>query len=119
MSASDITRIGVKPHLSNAVVHGGIAYLAGVTPASGGGTVAGQTASVLEQIDGLLAEAGADRSRLLSAQIWLTDIRNRDEMNAVWNAWVAPGAPPARACVEAKLASPEWLVEIMVTAALP
>lgn len=118
MSAHDITRLGVKPHLSNAVVHGGIAYLAGVTPATGI-TVAEQTASVLEQIDGLLAEAGTDRSRLLTAEIWLTDIRNRDELNAVWNAWVTPGNPPARACVEAKLAFPEWLVEIMVTAALP
>lgn len=118
MSAHDITRIGVKPHLANAVVHGGVAHLAGVTPTTGV-TVAEQTASVLAQIDGLLAEAGTDKSRLLTAQIWLTDIRNRDELNAVWNAWVTPGSPPARACVEAKLAYSEWLVEIMVTAALP
>jgi enamine deaminase RidA (YjgF/YER057c/UK114 family) len=117
MSTSDITRHGIKAHLSNAVVHGGVAYLAGVTPASGT-TVGEQTASVLEQIDGWLAAAGTSKARLLSAQIWLTDIRNRDAMNEVWNAWVAPGAPPARACVEAKLASPEWLVEIMVTAAV-
>jgi enamine deaminase RidA (YjgF/YER057c/UK114 family) len=117
MSASEITRIEVKPHLSNAVVHGGIAYLAGVTPATGV-TVAEQTASVLAQIDGLLAAAGTDKSRLLTAQIWLTDIRGRDEMNAVWNAWVTPGNPPARACTEAKLAQPEWRVEIMVTAAI-
>ena len=117
MSAHDITRLGVKPHLANAVVHCGIAHLAGVTPVTGV-TVAEQTASVLAQIDGLLAEAGTDKSRLLTAQIWLTDIRNRDDMNAVWNAWVTPGGPPARACVEAKLAYPEWLVEIMVTAAV-
>lgn len=117
MSASGITRSGVKPHLSNAVVSGGVAYLAGVTPASGS-TVAEQTRSVLDQIDGLLAEVGSDRAHLLSAHIWLTDIRNREAMNEVWNAWVAPGAPPARACVEAKLAAPEWLVEIMVTAAV-
>jgi enamine deaminase RidA (YjgF/YER057c/UK114 family) len=117
MSASEITRHGVKAHLSNVVVSGGVAYLAGVTPATGS-TVAEQTQSVLDQIDGLLATAGSDRSKLLAAHIWLTDIRNRDAMNEVWNAWVAPGAPPARACVEAKLAAPEWLVEIMVTAAV-
>ena len=117
MSASEITRSGVKAHLSNVVVSGGVAYLAGVTPATGS-TVAEQTKSVLDQISGLLAGVGSDVSKLLSAQIWLTDIRNRDAMNEVWNAWVAPGAPPARACVEAKLAAPEWLVEIMVTAAV-
>lgn len=119
MTASDITRSGVKPHLSEAVVHGGIAYLSGITPADGCGEgVAAQTASVLEQIDALLAAAGTSKERLLTAQIWLTDIRARDEMNAVWNAWVAPGAPPTRACTEAKLAQPHWLVEIMVSAAL-
>lgn len=118
MSTQEITRIGVKAHLSNVVVHGGVAYCAGVTPAAGSEGVAGQTASVLAQIDDLLAAAGTDKSKLLNAHIWLTDIRNRDAMNEVWNAWVAPGAPPARACVEAKLAAPEWLVEIMVTAAV-
>lgn len=117
MSASEITRKGVKAHLSNIVVHNGTAYIAGVTPARGT-TVGEQTASVLEQIDALLAEAGTDKSKLLAAHIWLTDIRNRDAMNEVWNAWVTPGNPPARACVEAKLAAPEWFVEIMVTAAV-
>ncbi len=118
MSAQEITRIGVKPHLSNVVVHGGVAYCAGVTPAPGSEGIGPQTASVLAQIDDLLAAAGSNRSRLLSAHIWLTDIRDRDTMNEVWNAWVTPGQPPARACVEAKLAAPEWLVEIMVTAAV-
>jgi enamine deaminase RidA (YjgF/YER057c/UK114 family) len=77
-----------------------------------------QTKDILAEIDRLLAEAGTDKSKLLSADIWLTDIATFDEMNAVWDAWVAPGNPPCRACVEAKLASPKFTVEIMVTAAL-
>jgi enamine deaminase RidA (YjgF/YER057c/UK114 family) len=115
---SEIRRIDVKPHLASAVVHGGIVYLAGVVPTEGE-SVAEQTVSVLAQIDALLAEAGTDKSRLLAAHIWVTDIATRNEMNDVWNAWVAAGNPPARACVEAKLADPYFRVEIMVTAALP
>ena len=114
---SGIRRLGVKPHLSSAVVHGNVVYLAGVVPATGE-TVAEQTADVLAQIDDLLAQAGTDKSRLLTANVWLADISTRDELNEVWNAWVAPGNPPARAAVEAKLASPAYKVEIMVTAAL-
>ena len=69
-------------------------------------------------VDDLLAQAGTDKSRLLTAQIWLTDIATFDEMNAVWDAWLSPENPPARACVEGRLARPQFSVEIMVTAAL-
>jgi enamine deaminase RidA (YjgF/YER057c/UK114 family) len=76
------------------------------------------TRDILDRIDRYLAEAGTDKTKLLTASIWLTDIATFEEMNAVWDAWVAPGATPARACVEARLASPQYTVEIMVTAAL-
>jgi enamine deaminase RidA (YjgF/YER057c/UK114 family) len=112
-----IERIDVKPYLSSAVVHGDVVYLAGIV-ATAGETVAEQTENILAQIDDLLARAGTDKSRLLTANIWLTDIATRDELNEVWNAWLAPGSAPARAAVEAKLASPAYKVEIMVTAAL-
>jgi enamine deaminase RidA (YjgF/YER057c/UK114 family) len=79
--------------------------------------VAGQTKQILTKIDGLLAEAGSDKSKLLSATVWLTDIRGFDEMNKVWDAWVSPGNTPARACVEAKLARSNLLVEIGIVAA--
>lgn len=116
---SDIVRKHVNQRMSQIVVHGGIAYLAGqVAQNAGGGTVAEQTKDILAGIDALLAEAGTDKSRLLAAQIWLADIATFDEMNAVWDAWVAPGNPPVRACVEGKLAAPKFTVEIMVTAAL-
>ena len=112
-----ITRHGVKPNLSLAVVRADTVYLSGQV-ARAGSTVAEQTADILEQIDELLAEVGSDKSRILSANIWLTDISTFSEMNEVWNDWVAPGQPPARATVEAKLAAPKYLVEIMATAAI-
>jgi enamine deaminase RidA (YjgF/YER057c/UK114 family) len=104
--------------MSQAVVHGDTVYLAGqVARNAGGGSVTEQTKDILAIIDGLLAQAGSDKSRLLSANIWLSDIGTFNEMNAVWDAWVAPGNTPCRACVESKLASPQYTVEIMVTAA--
>ena len=112
-----IKRIGVKSHLSQAVIRDDTVYLSGQI-ARGGESVAEQTADILEQIDDLLAEAGTDKSNLLSANIWLVDIGTFSEMNDVWNAWVAPGAPPARATVEAPLAAPQFLVEIMAIAAI-
>jgi enamine deaminase RidA (YjgF/YER057c/UK114 family) len=113
-------RLHVGRRMSQAVSHGGLVYLAGqVAQNAAGGSVAEQTKDILGSIDDLLAQAGTDKARLLTAQIWLTDIAAFDEMNAVWDAWVAPDHPPARACVEAKLARPQFLVEIMVTAALP
>ena len=111
-----IRRIAPGPRMSQAVVHGGIAYLAGQVGAPGAG-VAEQTREVLAQIDRLLAEAGSDKSRILTATIWLADIGTFAEMNSVWDAWVSPGNTPARATVEAKLATPDYKVEIMVVAA--
>jgi enamine deaminase RidA (YjgF/YER057c/UK114 family) len=113
-----ITRLGVGPRMSGAVIHGTTVYLAGqVADAPEGKSVAEQTASVLAKIDGLLAEAGTDKSKALAATIYLSDIATFNEMNRVWDAWVAPGHTPARATVEAKLAAPAYTVEIVVIAA--
>jgi enamine deaminase RidA (YjgF/YER057c/UK114 family) len=104
--------------MSGAVVHGDTVYLAGqVAQNAAGQSVSEQTKDILAIIDGLLAEAGTDKSKLLMANIWLTDIGTFQEMNAVWDAWVSPGNAPARATVEAKLAAPQYTVEIAVIAA--
>jgi enamine deaminase RidA (YjgF/YER057c/UK114 family) len=116
---TDIKRIDVGPRMSQAVVHGNLVFLAGqVAHDAAGGSVAEQTKDILAGIDALLAEAGSDKSRLLSATIWITDMATFDEMNAVWDAWVVPGSTPGRACVEAKLAAPQYNVEIAVVAAV-
>ncbi len=115
---SDIQRIEAGPRMSQAVIHNGVVYLAGqVASGAPGASVKEQTQDILKRIDALLAAAGTDKSKLLSARVWLTDIRRFDEMNGVWDKWVVPGHPPARACIEAKLASPEYTVEIAVIAA--
>ena len=112
-------RLHVGRRMSQAVVHGGIVYLAGqVAQNAASQSVTEQTKDVLAIIDDLLSQAGTDNSRLLTAQIWLTDITAFDEMNVVWDAWVSPDNAPVRACVEARLARPQFSVEIMVTAAL-
>ena len=103
--------------LSQAVEHGETVYLAGVVAKDVKKDVKGQTKEVLDEIDRLLAKCGSSKSKVLSATIWVTDIRNRAPMNEVWTAWVDPKNMPARACVEAKLADPAALVEIMVVAA--
>ena len=104
--------------MSQAVVHGDTVYLAGqVAKQAAGKSVTEQTRDILQIIDGLLAKAGTDKSKLLQAQIYLTDIARFDEMNKVWEAWVSPGNTPARATIEAKLAAPQYTVEIMVVAA--
>ncbi len=113
-----ITRHGVGARMSQAVVHAGTVYLAGQVADDTSAGVAGQTEQILAKIDVQLAAAGTDKSKLLSAQLWITDMASFSEMNAVWDAWVAPGETPARACVEAQLAAPQYLVEIMVTAAV-
>ena len=101
-----ITRIGSGPRMSKAVAHGATVYLAGqVADKAAGKSVTEQTREILGIIDALLAQAGSDKTKLLSANIWLTDIKTFGEMNAVWDAWVAPGCAPARATVEAKLAA--------------
>ena len=113
-----VQRHEVGARMSKAVAHGDTVYLAGiVADAAKGKSVTEQTRDILGQIDGLLAKAGTDKTRLLSANIWITDMATFGEMNAVWDAWVAPGHTPARATVEAKLASPDYKVEIMVVAA--
>src|SRR5580704_17742052 len=106
------------PRMSKAVVHGDTVYLSGiVADASKGKSMAEQTKSILSQIDGFLAAAGTYKSKLLAANIWVTDMANFAEMNAVCDAWVSSGNTPARATVEAKLAAPDYKVEIMVVAA--
>jgi enamine deaminase RidA (YjgF/YER057c/UK114 family) len=113
-----INRIDVGARLSKVVIHGDTVYLAGLTAdKTAGQSVGAQTQEILAAIDGLLAKAGTDKSKLLSANIWITDMTKFNEMNAVWDAWVSPGNTPARATVEAKLAAPGYIVEIMVVAA--
>lgn len=115
---SKITRINTGPRMSQAVVHNGIAYLAGQVAAEGE-SVAAQTAAVLQKIDALLTEVGSDKTKVLTAQIWVADISTDfADMNAVWDAWVPTGHAPARWTGEAKLAKPGFRVEIIVTAAV-
>jgi enamine deaminase RidA (YjgF/YER057c/UK114 family) len=112
-----IRRIEPGPRMCQAVAHGGTVYLAGQVGAPGE-SVAAQTQAVLQQIDRLLAEAGSDKSRILTATIWLADIGDFAEMNTVWDTWVDPANPPARATGESRLAAPEYKVEIIVVAAV-
>jgi len=113
-----IERKHTGDRMSQVVIHGDTVYLAGqVASGAPGGSVAEQTQDILDRIDGYLAEAGTDNSKVLSANLWITDMANFAEMNAVWDAWVSPGNTPCRACVEAKLASDKYDVEIMVVAA--
>ena len=113
-----IERHDIGPRMSKAVVHGNTVYLAGIVADNPKGkNITEQTKDILRQIDGFLVKAGTDKSKLLSANIWITDMATFADMNAVWDAWVAPGNTPARATVEAKLASPDYKVEIMVVAA--
>lgn len=113
-----IERMQKSARMSQIVVHDDVVYLAGqVALEAPNRSVTAQTQDILARTDTLLAEAGTNKSRLLSATIWLTDIRYYDEMNAVWDAWMDPANPPARACVESKLAMPKYDVEIMLTAA--
>ena len=112
-----IVRHESGPILSLAVENGNTVYLAGIVPKNLKNDIKGQTQEVLAEIDRLLAKCGTNKTNLLQATIWVTDIRNRAPMNEVWTAWVDPKSLPARACVEAKLADPKALVEIMVIAA--
>ena len=114
-----IKRIQTATRMSQAVIHGNTVYLAGQVAADAKGeSVTKQTQNILERIDNLLAEAGTDKTKLLSTNIWIADMADFAEMNVVWDAWVTPGTAPCRACVESKLATPEFTVEIMVQAAL-
>jgi len=113
-----IQRIDAGPRMSEASIHNGIAYLAGQVPEDGSLDIEGQTREVLAAIDALLAQARSDKTRILRAQIFLADIGDFAGMNRAWDAWVVPGNAPSRATVEARLARPEWKVEIVVTAAV-
>ena len=111
-----VKRLNAGPRMSGAVVNGNTVYLAGQV--ADGANVKAQTEAVLKKIDDLLGAAGTSKANLLSTVIYLSDIRTFDEMNAVWDAWVSQGNTPARATVEARLANPKYLVEIMVVAAV-
>ncbi|MTH35363.1 RidA family protein [Paracoccus limosus] len=113
---SEIKRVETGPRMSQAVVHNGIVYLAGQV-GKPGESVADQTREVLAQIDRLLAECGSDKTRILTAQVWMADMAHFAEMNAVWDAWVPAGHAPARATGESALATPDYKVEIIVVAA--
>ena len=116
--AISVERHETGPRMSQVVIHGNTVYLAGVVARNASGnSMTEQTQDILKSIDGYLAKAGTDKSKLLSANIWITDMAKFAEMNAVWDAWVSPGNTPARATVEAKLAAPGYNVEIMVVAA--
>ena len=116
---SDIKRIGAGARMSDAVIHGGKVYLAGVVADKMvGKPVYEQTKEVLEQIDDLLKQAGTDKTRILKANIWLTDISTFADMNKAWDAWAVSGKTPARATVESNLAAKGYDVEIMVEAAV-
>jgi enamine deaminase RidA (YjgF/YER057c/UK114 family) len=113
-----IERIEPGKRLSQAVAYGNLVFLAGqVALDKPGASMAEQTKNILDRIDALLAKAGTDKSKILQATIWITDMRQFDEMNKVWDAWVPEGCAPARATVEARLATPDYCVEIMVVAA--
>lgn len=113
----DIKRIGTGARMSEGVCYNGIIWLAGQV-GNPGDSVADQTRTCLAEVDRILTEAGTDKTRILSTQIWLADMADFAEMNAVWDAWVPQGHTPARATGEAKLAAPEYKVEVIVTAAL-
>lgn len=110
-------RFHVGPRLSEFAIFNKTIYLAGQVPEDTSQDIVGQTNNVLAQIDRLLEEAGSDKSRILMCQIFITDMANMAGMNQAWDDWVAPGNAPPRATVQAALANPDWLVEIVVTAA--
>jgi enamine deaminase RidA (YjgF/YER057c/UK114 family) len=113
-----IQRFEPGPRMSQAVVHGDTVYLAGIVADDFDSDAKTQTTQILDKIDRLLASAASDKRKILSATVWLADIRDYEAMNSIWDAWVPAGEAPARACVEARLAQPKIRVEIRVTAAL-
>ncbi|PRD93720.1 RidA family protein [Burkholderia ambifaria] len=113
----EIKRYGVGERMSQLVVAGGLAFVSGQVADDTSLDVAGQTRQILDKIDQLLERAGLDKRRIVSASIWLADYRSFAEMNGVWDAWVPQGEAPARACVESKLAFPQYTVEIAAIAA--
>jgi len=119
MSNNELKRAHVGKRLSEYAVYNGVVYLAGQVPeVDPKADIRGQTREVLGHIDRLLAEAGSDKTRILSCQIFLKDVDQIGAMNEVWDEWVAQGNTPPRATVEARLANPDYLIEVVVTAAL-
>lgn len=114
----NIQRIQPNARMSAAVVCNGFVFLSGQVADDTTADVAGQTRQILDKIDRLLAEAGSSKERVLSANIWIAEASTFNEMNSVWDAWVPAGHTPARACVESKLAFPQYTVEIGVIAAV-
>jgi enamine deaminase RidA (YjgF/YER057c/UK114 family) len=112
-----LQRLHVGPRLSQVVIHGDTVYTAGIVADDPNADVGGQTGQILDKIDRYLKEAGTDKTKIMMATIWLSDIRYFEEMNAVWDIWVPKGNTPARACVESRLAAPKYKVEIRVIAA--
>lgn len=112
-----ITRHHTNQRMSQIVIHGDTVYLAGQVAADTSADITIQTQQVLQKIDTLLAEAGSDKNKILSAQIWIASMGHFAQMNEVWDAWIADGHAPARACIEARLASPDLLVEVGIIAA--
>jgi enamine deaminase RidA (YjgF/YER057c/UK114 family) len=115
---NSIKRVNVGKRLSDMAICNGVAYLAGQVPDDTTQDITGQTAQVLATIDKLLAEAGTDKTRILMAQIFVANMKEFDGMNKAWDAWVAEGNAPPRATIEARLANPDYKVEIVVTAAV-
>jgi len=118
MNDKDIQRVGVSARYSELAVFNGVVYLGGMVPERGDTDIRGQTEDVLQQVEHWLRQAGSDKSRILQAQIFLTDIAEIGVMNEVWDAWVVPGTAPPRATVQAALANPAYRIEIVVTAAV-
>ncbi|MDF3837916.1 RidA family protein [Cupriavidus basilensis] len=114
--SSEIKRLQTSARMSQVAIANGIAYLAGQVPDTAGASVTVQATEVLGRIDALLASAGADRTRVISANVWLSDPKHFDEFNRVWDAWVPAGHAPTRACVQALLMKPGLDVEVAVTA---
>lgn len=112
-----ITRHHTNQRMSQIVIHGDTVYLAGQVANDSNADITLQTQQVLQKIDALLAEAGSDKSKILTAQIWLTSMGHFAQMNEVWDTWVPEGHAPGRACIEARLASPDLLVEVGIIAA--
>jgi enamine deaminase RidA (YjgF/YER057c/UK114 family) len=117
-SASPIVRLDQNRRRSRAVIANGMVFLAGQVADDKSGDIASQAREALAKVDALLAEAGTDRRRALTAQIWLADMADFDGFNAVWDAWVAPGETPTRCCGKVELADPAYRVEIVITALL-
>ena len=118
MQKLEITRSHVGARMSELAVYNNTAYLAGQVSADASLDIEGQTRSVLQQVDSLLAEAGTDKSQILMCQLFLTDLANFAAVNQVWESWIVPGHTPPRATVQAQLANPAWLIEVVVTAAV-